>query len=241
MKVSGVSACFRCRDNGKDTRGDNLVHYADGGYHCYSCGLHKGTNKPWLPSTKEELIDTTVLPSDFSRGITEEAWKWLLQYGLSSRYWKPFVGWSEKDSRLIFTVGYPYKFSIGRYISRVDHRHTRSKWHTYGDSHKTTHVVGDYKQSKEIVLVEDIISAHKVGQITSCVPLFGTRIFDVCLPILRSIGLPITIWLDKDQEGTVQKKADNLALLTGLPVRYVFTDKDAKCLQLATIDRVLRQ
>src|SRR6267142_35302 len=238
MKVTHTSPCPRCRDNGKDGRGDNLVHYIDGGFHCYSCAYHRSPTKPWLKVSKEETIDTKVLPPDFTREIPGDAWKWLLQYGLSYRYWHPFVGWSEKDSRLVFTVGQPIKFSIGRYID-IGIKESNKKWYVYGESHKTTHVVGDYLQSKRIVLVEDLISAHKVGQITSCIPLFGTKVFDACLPTLRHIGLPITIWLDKDQEGTVQKKAANLSLLTSLPVSYVFTDRDPKCLSLATIEKEL--
>ncbi len=33
-----TSACPECRAQGRDTRGDNLVHYKDGSAHCHACG-----------------------------------------------------------------------------------------------------------------------------------------------------------------------------------------------------------
>jgi hypothetical protein len=242
MKVRHTEPCPRCRENGKDHRGDNLVVYADGGYHCFSCNLHRATPQPWLPKEKVEPYESKVLPADASRAIPGVAWQWLLQYGLTYQYWKPFVWWSDHDSRLVFTVGDPHpEFSIGRYIQQpgVDHKYASRKWFVYGESHKTPHVFGNPGESSTVVLVEDLISAHKVGVITTCIPLFGTKVFDACIPALRHIRLPITIWLDKDQEGTVQKKAANLALLTGCPVRYVFTDKDAKALSMYSIKKAL--
>lgn len=36
--VISKSACPKCRKNGGDTSGDNLVNYSDGGSHCFACG-----------------------------------------------------------------------------------------------------------------------------------------------------------------------------------------------------------
>jgi len=43
-------------------------------------------------------------------------WKWLLQYGLPLSYWQKHCGYSEKENRLVFTVGTPTRFSIGRLL-----------------------------------------------------------------------------------------------------------------------------
>ena len=234
--------CPKCRSIGRDNSGDNLVRYPDGSGHCFACRWHEHSssryNKYFENSSGQVKNASTVLPSDFTREVPSHAWKWLLQYGLSLRYWLPYVGWSEKDSRLIFTVGDPTEFSLGRFLPRDDATNKR-KWFAYGDCHQTAHVFGDYFQAKEIVLVEDLISAHKIGTIGCAIPLFGTKIFEAVYPVLRRAKLPVVIWLDKDQEHTAAKKAYALSTLIGVPVSYLTTEKDPKCLNTQTLTNLL--
>lgn len=232
--------CPRCQHSGKDTRGDNLATYEDGGKHCFSCSYHVFP-KHYIQPRKEEKIDATVLPIDFSREVPSHALKWLLQYGLPYSYWKPHIGWSEKDLRLVFPVGEGPEFSIGRYIQRVDHEQGKPprKWYVWGNSHKTAHIFGNYTEAKQIVLVEDLISANVLSPLVPVCCLFGTTIFPACIPMLRHIGLPIVMWLDKDQEQTMPKKCNWLSMVTGLPVRYVVTDNDPKCYAFNRIKEVL--
>lgn len=245
-RFSHYEGCPRCIEKGRDSRSDNLARYVDGGGHCFACGLHIFPKHYIKPEKKEEINGSKSLPIDFRReDVPARAWEWLLQWGLPYSYWKPFVGWSEKDSRLVITFG--SEFSVGRLILSeesvaVSGSHAqRRKWFTYGNSHQSAHVFGDYQKSKEVVLVEDPISAHKLGSIMgrTAVPLFGTRVFDRLVPVLRHIGLPLVFWLDKDQEHTMARKSDGLATLTGLPVRFVVTDADPKALSFEKIDSIL--
>lgn len=241
MSFDHYEPCPRCTERGRDSRGDNLAVYRDGGAHCFSCGLHKFPKHYSRP--KKEVNVPTVLPANVNREIPARAWEWLLQYGLPMSYWKPHVWWREEDSRLVFTVGEPVQFSLGRHIP-IEGRsfeYKPRKWFVWGNCHKTPHIFGDYRTSKEIVLVEDLISAAKVGMASASIPLFGTKVFDSIIPALRHVGLPVVLWLDKDQEGTLQRKCQWLASLTNLPVRYVVTDKDPKELQLVKIQEVLRE
>ena len=232
--------CPKCMERGRDSRGDNCATYSDGGMHCFSCGYHVFPKHYIQPTHKAEKINAAVLPTDFSREVPSHALKWLLQYGLPFSYWRPFIGWTEKDSRLVFTVGEGPMFSIGRYIPDGSDRPPQRKWYVWGESHKQAHVIGDYTTAKQVVLVEDLISAHKLSSITTCIPLFGTNIFPAVVPCARHIALPLVIWLDKDQEGTLQKKANWLQVMTGLPVRYVCTKDDPKCLSMEKINEALR-
>lgn len=256
-RFSHYEQCPRCLEKGRDNRGDNLARYVDGGGHCFACGYYIPVKRYSKPIQKEEINGAKSIPADFSReDVPARAWEWLLQWGLPYSYWKPFVGWSEKDSRLVITFG--SEFSIGRYIPEaalaVPSKDTKvpRKWYVYGNSHQSAHVFGDYQKSKEVVLVEDPISAHKlafspapkdgvdhevVGR--TAIPLFGTRVFDRLVPVLRHIGLPLVFWLDKDQEHTMPKKCDGLATLTGLGVRYVVTDNDPKALSFEAIGATL--
>lgn len=235
-KVIRHERCPKCSEMGRDRRGDNLAVYSGtGGVHCFSCGYHQGGYGIPSPVIEEKLYGSKVLPADFSREVPAHGWQWVLQYGLSWKYWQPYVGWSEKDSRLVFTVGDPIEFSQGRYLGTEDRR----KWYVWGNSHESAHVIDTGATSDCIVLVEDLISAHKVGQVTPTIPLFGTKVFNAVIPVLRYYQLPIVMWLDKDQEYGAAKRASHLSSVTNLPVRYVFTEKDPKALSLQDIKEVL--
>ena len=249
-------ACPKCRSNGRDSRGDNLVRYHDGGGHCFSCGYHEHaksfnvfTSQQRQPVTKENHVTKGVLPYDFTREVPSHAWKWLLQYGLPWSHWKESTGYSPSEERLVFRVGEQstnvLQFSIGRYTPEkqsdggsfqrrggtvVDR--TPRKWYVWGDSHRHCEVVG---RGESVVLVEDLISAHKVGQVTTAIPLFGTEIHKPHLYYLMNEGKPVWLWLDKDQEGTVKKKAMKLQAMINQPVNIVVTDHDPKELSFEDI------
>jgi DNA primase len=101
--------------------------------------------------------------------------------------------------------------------------------------------VGETHQAAQTILVEDWLSANKVGQITEALPLFGTEIHPAHLYYLSDKSdRPIVLWLDKDQEGRSFKKAARLELLTGRPVKIITTTKDPKALSLDEIKEVLK-
>ncbi len=233
-----LEQCPRCAERGRDRRGDNLAVYNDNSKHCFSCGWHQGPSfrLKFLNKEPEDVHQKAVLPSDFTREIPAAGWKWLLQYGLSMSYWKAYCGYSEKANRLIICHGTPTYLSVGRYIGDVV---GTSKWKIYGD--KTQHVETLGRQlSKEVVLVEDLVSAHKVAQVTSSIPLFGTAIFDGVVKELRSLGRPVTLWLDEDQYTHLPRKIGRLQALLNVPVRHIRTTKDPKDYTLDEIKEILQ-
>jgi hypothetical protein len=222
--------CPRCRSRGKDSRGDNLVCYPDGGKHCFSCGYHVFASvlSVFKNLKEKEVNDTKVLPIDFSREVPTEAWKWLLQYGLSYSYWQPYVGYSSSYGRLVIQArdipNGSTRFSIGRLIDKTKEGR---KWFVWGDCHSSAESFG--RPGAFTVLVEDIISAHKVGQVAESLCLFGTEIHKAHTYFLRdNSNRPIILWLDKDQEGYVSKKALRIQMLTNRPVIILHTHKDPK-------------
>lgn len=277
-KVVDYAPCPRCRSNGRDTRGDNLVVYNDGSAHCFSCHyhVHGSVSNLFVESKVVENGPKSSLPGDFTREVPTAAWQWVLQYGLPYSYWKERCGYSPKEQRLIFLVGDPVAFSIGRLIPqpgtplggagsvgqsggseasgsgrllalhgagsgesghKPGNHASRRKWYAYGDSHKHCEVVTptDSGHNKTVVLVEDIVSAHKVGQVTTAIPLFGTVLHPCHLYYLMQQDKPIILWLDKDQEQNVQKTALRLQSLVEVPVRIIITDDDPKKLSFETI------
>ena len=225
----GLEQCPRCAENGRDRHADNLAVYSDGGSHCFSCGYHKAPQLKYLIALKPEEptydYKKAVLPSDWQRQIPTNAWKWLLQYGLPMSYWKTHCGYSPKEERLVFPIGTPIRFSIGRYVG--DTLVGATKWKVYGDKSSYVEVISEHL-SEQVVLVEDIISAHKIAQVASAIPLFGTIITDNVLAKLRELNRPVRLWLDEDQYSLLPKKIGRLQSLLDVPVSHITTRKDPK-------------
>jgi hypothetical protein len=218
--------CPKCEEKGLDRAGDNLAMYNDASGHCFSCGYHIHPRR--LPISRIEdhgTEDKALLPGDYSRQIPTAAWKWLLQYQLSHSYWRPFVGYSQAHERLVFTYGTPVKFSIGRYLGEKSPG--KPKWRLWGDGHGYVEVLG--KEHKgPVVVVEDIISNHKVSQVVPSICLFGTNIHTAAIEALKASKRPVVLWLDGDQYPHLPKKIGRLQTLLSHPVRYIITDRDPK-------------
>ena len=231
--------CPRCHERGRDTRGDNLVVYPDGDAHCFACGYHVFTKFSHHKVIKEDNGPKSLLPFDFTREIPRHALQWLLQWELPYSYWKENIGYSPKEERLIFRVGSPQlAFSIGRYLPVGEPTERPRKWYVWGNPDRHCEVVGA-RPDGEIILVEDLISANKVGQVSECIPLFGTVVHNAVLYYLMNSNKPVKFWLDKDQESPVKKKAVQLQSLIDRPVDIIITDKDPKCLDLKKIQSIL--
>lgn len=278
-RIVAYEPCPRCRENYRDTRGDNLAVYEDGGKHCFACKYHEFP-KHYVPRKEVENVPKSLRPTDFTREVPTEALKWLLQYGLPWSYWKESIGYSPKERRLVFSVGQPLAFSIGRFVGdsheyiegkdedssaalqsmwgnsvhgtsryrqgnhNSDNPQRPRKWFVWGDCHKHTEVVvprggSEYGSGDSIVLVEDLISAHKIGQVTTSIPLFGTKIHPCHLYYLINERKPVVLWLDKDQELNVKKQAWQLESVINRPVKVVITEQDPKKLSYEEIKNIL--
>lgn len=235
--------CPRCAAKGADRRGNNLGVYSDGSCYCYSCGYRRPPE--WklnflIPKEKVNDNEKAVLPSDFSTEVPSSAWRWLLQYGLPYTYWQAHCGYSEKEGRLIFRVGHPStRFSIGRYVGTEPLG--KSKWKVYGDKSSYVEVVGE-QLSDQVVLVEDIISAHKVAAtgLYLALPLFGTTIGDNVVKKLQELAKPVSLWLDNDQYTHLPKKMGRLQGLLDTSVRHISTRRDPKEYSLEEIKEILK-
>lgn len=262
-KVVNYEPCPECRKNGKDSRGDNLVRYSDDGAYCFACYYKEPPRirallGELLNKEKENVPKNKVLPASFTREVPQRAWQWLFKFGLGYSYWKDKVGFAPEENRLVFLVGNPVAFSIGRYISPTlfgepegriqmgqgsedgtvvssEGRPPR-KWYAYGEPHKHCEVLSpDSGPGETVVLVEDIISAHKVARITNCIPLFGTQIHKSHMYYLMNQDKPIRIWLDKDQEHNVHKITLHLQSMVNVPVSVIITEDDPKWQSMQTI------
>lgn len=219
------SQCPRCADNGRDRSRNNLIHYSDGGAHCFACGYHQyGKFTPeFTKHEKRNTEDKGVLPYDFTRQVPAEGWRWLLKYGLSKSYWETYCGFIPSQNRVVIVYGgEPIRVAQGRALTVGD-----TKWLTYGDRSSVTETIGN-ELAGEVVLVEDLVSAHKIGQVSLALPLLGTNISDAVVRKLTTLNKPVVVWLDEDQFPRLAPKLNKLMVFLNQPVRYLWTEKDPK-------------
>jgi hypothetical protein len=115
------------------------------------------------------------------------------------------------------------------------------KWYVWGSRTGVVPVLQSEKERppERIVLVEDLISAHKVAQVYTAIPLFGTNIDDYVVKKLQGFNCPVTLWLDDDQYALLPKKINRLQSFLEAPVGYVRTDRDPKHYDTKEIQRIL--
>jgi twinkle protein len=86
--VDRKEPCPKCREQGDDTSGDNLVRYTDGGAHCYACGHHEFANGESTQTGEAKATQgLTLVPSEpvtlAKRGIDESTCK-KFGYGIGT-------------------------------------------------------------------------------------------------------------------------------------------------------------
>lgn len=91
-----------------------------------------------------------------------------------------------------------------------------------------------------IVLVEDFLSAYRVGQHAEAWALLGTALKAGALAALLSDPRPVAVWLDPDAAGRTKGRQAALTLRTyGKAVRILASDADPKLLSSSQIKEVL--
>lgn len=224
--------CPKCAENGRDKHGDNLGVYNDGHSYCYSCGWGStGSTANKLRNMAHRAAkEIPTLPEDITTDLAKPGYSWLLTYFPDANF--PRCLWSEQEQKLYFMLeggAYQYRY----FGDNKEH----PKWVGYGITENLMHITG--VGSTSLVLVEDIISAVKVGHITPTLCLFGSNISLKRLATLKLLGYnEVIIWLDWDKKEYAIKAAQ-LAQSIGLQTRVIHTKLDPKDYDYANIREIL--
>lgn len=218
--------CPACAKYGKDRAGDNLAIYSDGHQFCFACGYYLPGDP--LHSLKETPVTTTKtdfsLPDDVEPALAGLGWTWLNKYGITpTEVYKYKVLWSEKLQWLIF----PY-FTDNELIcwqARNFNTNKPYKYLTRGNPADTLWVYNHSK--KQIVLVEDVVSAIKCNRIMDSMPILGSVISNLTLTRLKRYYDTLFIWLDPDKHKEAIKFSQT-AQLFNFKVTTILSDKDPK-------------
>ena len=215
-KLIGFSACPRCRKRGNDRTGNNLAEYTEN-FYCFACGYNKPkrsisrVNDAFSPT-----IATNVNQLQTDSQLPKQAIDWLSKYQITPDEMKQFR-WCEDKQLLVLYQSDDYwqgrNFGtppIPKYLSEG-----LKPFIKYGTDNDT------------LVLVEDILSAIKVGRVYSASPMLGTMPLKTHLSHLRPFK-NVICYLDRDAAIKSVRNAGKLSEMIGKRVRVVITEYDPK-------------
>lgn len=185
-------------------------------YYCHRCGakgfrgldgLPPAKLKQWWEAKKnvpKQVEKVVRLPSDFTPDLSKhpKAYAWLMSLGITDQQIEHYgIGYSRYFDRLIFPVYMDRKlvFWQGRTFRPVTRENP--KWLSVRVPRNQT-VFFSAKgpcSSDTVVLVEDILSAIKISNVTHAVALFGVYIPDLLMWRIHKSKLQAVIWLDQDK------------------------------------------
>ena len=211
--------------------------------HCFSCGYHKFSE---ATQHLEELtkanerhmkdIAATVpltLPVGSEKRIDVKALQWLDKYDIiRDEIIANDIRWSDPYHWLVFPIKQNGQLvgTISRVFPKLGQtpEDIKPKWIGKGPLGNINYFVGtSIGKKSNIVLVEDIVSAIKVGRQTRAMPLFGSHLSPKRLMWLHGATDKVVFWLDRDKWHESIKFAKSCALV-GLVTQVLYTDKDPK-------------
>ena len=233
--------CPACAAQGKDRKKNNLAVYDDDGHKwCFACGYYEpGDPMKKIQKLKDKLhqIDEHIAansndlkwPDDYSTTLPSYASAWLATFGITNEEIDKYrIGFSlkqelliipvfDKDGNLIMWTGRNFKIN---YLTKYQ----GPKYVTYGKKADIVHIMG--KESKDLIIVEDFISAIKVGRKYQTTPLFGSTMSTETLRMLSERFKSVGVWLDADKRVEAVKQA--LRASQFIPAYAIYSKDDPK-------------
>jgi hypothetical protein len=170
---------------------DNLGVYSDGSKYCFGCRTSKNGKRNIRKHIQDDTLDTQPvfvhstrnLPINFTEYYSE-------RYGLTQEEINQYFRYDPATDRSIFQVKENDEiiYQEARSITKIPKAISRGK--------KPFVTIGNNPEL--LVIVEDIVSAIKVGRYCTTLPLFGSSITKAFYPLLAQ-WQTIVIWLDHDK------------------------------------------
>lgn len=258
--ASKAEPCPKCREKGRDRRGNNLQRWPDGHAHCFACTYHEfneiGTTGFMgnilevenLKKNKMFEMPDIKLPADASTNIDAMALAWLSKYDIEMKEVEKYdFRWSPSKKMLIF----PF------YANDFEDEHIKGKlmgWQ--GRSFNVLSQLQYYKvggfidfynvlnfeegRGNNLIIVEDFISAIKIARNFTVMALLGSQMSTSRLNGLKRWTRELTFWLDEDKADKAGEFVRTATML-GFHANYVVTKHDPKAYDNQTIQEILER
>jgi hypothetical protein len=219
------------------TSSDAYVEYADGGAKCFSCGKYIPANKyKALGQSPKATIGASVCPQlpEDAKGllkapytaITQAAYIWVHKYGITdAEIDEHNFCISEKERLLIFPV---YGNSLRDLImwQAKTFKPGMPKYITRGKPEEVLHIIGADK-GRCITLVEDLISAIKIGRQAPAAPLWGSHVSQTQAMRLSRLYDSANLYLDYDKkDSSIKQCMKNSCIIKMKPIVTALDPKE---------------
>lgn len=192
---------------------DNLGVWQDGHKFCFGCGYHVSAFKEMSRDdirhhikhveNKEKKNRVVVLPSDFTTAIPSEPKEWLTKYGVTDAEIKTLqIGWSNDNSAIVLPAFDIYGNLLVFQFRYFPARHP--KYWTFGNPTEILFGLGTPVGGR-LCVVEDYISAIRVGRYVECSPLWGSNLSLIQIKRISDHWERLILWLDYDKTGHALK------------------------------------
>lgn len=237
--------CFECGSS------DAMAEYEKNHY-CFSC--HQSWPKHdlvYTVDTHSVEVEGLELPKGYTQNIPSGILSWLTACGITSALIKKYsIGYT--SNFLYKSARFGHEVSCGPrlilpYIENGTLLHYSARG--FGGGAKYLYVGGGenklFKSFSEdkvprVVIVEDIISAIRVGEVVPCIALGGTLIPDSLIDALPSLADSVTLWLDSDLAGRLGRNKIYRKLNWFCETNHVATKYDPKYYSKKQITNILQ-
>lgn len=223
---------------------DNLGHWDDGSLYCWGCHYYKPPKggvfrKPTASKKVSEAIKYP-LPDDCGTDFSEDAVKWLGKYGVSIPVAiSNGIRYVARNKQLVFQVLGPDGDLLWWQARNLDANRAESrKYFNGGDPTDISPIYGE-STGRRLVLVEDIVSAIRVGAVCPSMPLVGSYLPRQKLVRLARLYSSLWVWLDSNKFKEAQEIVKQVQML-GLESRAIYTELDPKCYSDEQIKEILK-
>lgn len=235
-------------------------HEYETNFHCFSC--HKSKKKPKEENSRSLFIDKDVdygvvhtggvtLPKTATKDFPKEAMKWLLEAGITQNMiYLHNICYVENEvvpipnttrsvqlhKRIILPAINGDEYYQARSLNPCEPR----KYITIGAKKPYWLRELHFGPQTSIVVVEDILSAIRVGEYTSSVALLGTSLDDETALLLAAFK-EVKVWMDSDAPGiAASNKIVKKLKLYCKKVVQIKHMKDTKRCQKKELEQVLQ-
>jgi 5S rRNA maturation endonuclease (ribonuclease M5) len=201
MIVSRSSECPYC---GSDHSNSCYIVYENGDY-CFSCG--GGTRKDAtfyaykprieIAAKKHFVPEYTFNIKEFSPSVL----KWLYSYYFDDTMIREArIAYCAPDSKHCESIIFPV-VSEDNIITEFQRRFFPKGFYSTSNLKQYVYSSPRPHYNSTVVLVEDFISAQRVGQYCNTICLFGTKLTPQIIQELLLLWTDVKIWLDPDKPG----------------------------------------
>jgi DNA primase len=189
---------------------------------------------------KRGLREPLNLPEDFTTDISLQGRLWLYKAGLSPSDWaKHGFGYSPSTRRVVLPVFNQAGELVWQQHRAVITGQTPKYLQPARDKGDILYVVKpDTGHTKRVIVVEDILSATRVGRYQTAISILGTKLSAGQAKRLAEFS-EVTTWLDGDRAGLTGSKAIRKSMSLVTTVSNIQTELDPKEYSDHEIRRIL--